>query len=216
MWERLNKEEKLERRNIERKKEMTKKLKEDISKWQVVVLSDFSGMNINEMEDVRGALKENDCSFHVMGNTIIKRALKDTKFEQLVDEISGPNVVAYTKNNPVSLIQTLVKKSRVHKNLKIKTGIVEKRLLSQDEIKRISTLPPREVLTAQLLAVFNAPLSNFISVSNGVLLKFIYVLKACQDKRQSHLLATAEDSCQDKRQSHLLATAESDCQDKKS
>jgi len=179
--------ENLESKSIKEKREIVEKLKEDVSKWQVVLLSDFSGMSIKEMEDVRGALKESGGSFHVMGNTIIKRALKDTGFSGLADKISGPNAVAYTAANPVDLIQTLVRKTKIYENLKIKSGAFEKRLLSRDEIGAIATLPPREDLTAQLLSMLNAPLSNFMNVFNGILLKFIYVLKACEEKKDRTL-----------------------------
>ncbi len=177
----------LESKSIKEKREVVEKLRKDVDEWQAVILSDFSGMSIKEMEDVRGALNESGGSFHVMGNTIIKRALKDTGFSELADKISGPNAVAYTTANPVDLIQTLVRKTKIYENLKIKSGAFEKRLLSRDEIRAVATLPPREVLTAQLLSMLNAPLSNFMNVFNAILLKFIYVLKACEEKKDRTL-----------------------------
>lgn len=172
----------LESKSMGEKREIVERLKEDVNRWQIVVLSDFSGMSVKEMEDVREALKETGGGFRVVKNTIIKRVLKDTVFNGLVDKISGSNAIAYTEKDPVNLIQALVKKVKSCENLKIKSGAFEKKLLSLNDIEAIATLPPREVLTAQLLSMLNAPLSNFMNVFNGILLRFIYVLKACEKK----------------------------------
>jgi large subunit ribosomal protein L10 len=113
------------------------------------------------------------------------RAADGTDMTLLKEHFLGPCAVALSYEDPVAPAKVLVKFSEDNAALEVKAGIVEGRLVDSSDIKRLAKLPSQEVLLTQLLMLMNTPASNLVKVLGGVLTKFMGVLEAIKQQKES-------------------------------
>jgi len=160
------------------KEKLVEALHEKFSRAKAVVLTDFRGLNTSAMYDLRGRLREASVEYRVVKNTLMLRASQGTDTALLKEHFSGPCAVALSYKDPMAPAKILVRFSEGNAALEVKAGIVEGRAIDSGGIKRLSRLPSREDLLAQLLWVLNGPARAFLMLLCGVPRNFLAVLKA--------------------------------------
>ncbi|KNF08009.1 50S ribosomal protein L10 [Gottschalkia purinilytica] len=170
--------------SLELKKQVVDEIKEKITGSQSVVLVDYRGLSVEEITDLRKKYREAGVDYKVYKNTLMRLAFKDAGLEDFNQYLTGPNAVAFS-NDPVAPAKITSEFSKDHKDLEIKAGIVDGKLIDLDEIKELAELPSREVLVAKALGGLNAPITGFVNVLQGNIRNLVYALNAIKDKQEA-------------------------------
>jgi large subunit ribosomal protein L10 len=148
-----------------------------------IILSDFTGLNVKDISELRRACREKGITFRVVKNTLAKRSLQDLGFEGVASLLEGPTAVAISTEDEVAPAQVIKKFADDYELPRFKGGYVSGRLLSEKEVIRLAALPGRDVLLAQVVGTTQAPLRGIINCLNASLRDLVNVVKAIEDKK---------------------------------
>ena len=160
-------------------------LKEELGRAKIIVLTDYRGLTVAQMNKLRRILQAEGVKYKVVKNTLTRIAAKELGIEDLNVYMQGPVAIAYGYDDPVTPVKLLVKFAKENDQLSLKGGLLEKQILDEQGLRRLSDLPSREVLLARTLGSFQAPLVGMLNVLQGNLRGLVYVLKAIKEKQQS-------------------------------
>ncbi|MEW5761917.1 MAG: 50S ribosomal protein L10 [Bacillota bacterium] len=158
-------------------------LKEKLARARVTVLTDFRGLDVAAMTRLRCRIREAGGQYRVVKNTLARRAAGEAGIEGLDPYLTGPVALAFGFDDPVALPRIFSEFVREFKQLEIKGGILEGRVVPPEAIRALADLPPREVLLAQVVGGFQAPLAGLVGVLQGTIRKLVYVLEAVREKK---------------------------------
>ena len=167
------------------KEKVVEALHDKFSRARTVLLTDYRGLNMTAMTELRSQLREASVEYRVVKNTLMSRAADGTDMTLLKEHFVGPCALALSYEDPVAPAKVLVKFSEGNAALEVKAGIVEGKVVDSSGIKRLSSLPSQEILLTQLLMLMNAPIANLVTVLSGVLTKFMGVLEAIKQQKES-------------------------------
>jgi len=170
---------------IEKKKEIVKDLHEKFLRSKVVILTDYKGLDVTTINDLRRRLGAEEIEYKVVKNSLLIRASEETDIALIKDYFKGPSAIALSYDDPIAPAKVLTKFSEEHKQLEIKTGVMDGRVLDMGAIKRISALPGREELLGQFLSVANGVVTGFVRVLNAVPAQFLNVLQAIKEQKEA-------------------------------
>ncbi len=148
------------------------------------ILADFRGLNVQQMAALRNRLRDTAVEFHVVKNTLARRAAQDTDFVQLVDYFVGPTSVALTVDDVVAMTKALTTYAKAEPKLAIRAGLIEGRVATPEDLTALADLPPREVLLARMLAGMQGPVAGLVGVLQGVLRQLLYALNAIKEAKE--------------------------------
>jgi large subunit ribosomal protein L10 len=169
---------------IEKKAKVVEDIRERVSKAQIGILADFTGLKVESMTLLRRQVKEAGGELRVAKNTLLKRAAGDGNLiEPISQDLTGPNALVLGYEDPVALAKILIKFAQDKPLLKIKGGVMAGKPLTAQEVDSLSKLPAREVLLAQLLGLLQAPPRALVTVLSGVLRNFLNLLVAIRDQK---------------------------------
>jgi large subunit ribosomal protein L10 len=166
------------------KEKAVEALHEKFSRARTVLITDYRGLNMEAMNELRSQLREASVEYRVVKNTLMNRAADGTDMILLKEHFIGPCALALSYEDPVAPAKVLMKFSEDNAALELKVGIVEGKFVDSSGIKRLAKLPPQEVLLTQLLMLMNAPVANLVTVLSGVLTKFMGVLEAIKQQKE--------------------------------
>lgn len=170
---------------LDKKKEIVKDLHEKFLKSKFIVVTDYKGLDVPTINDLRRRLREHEIEYKVVKNSLLIRAAEETDVAIIKDYFKGPSAIALSYDDPVAPAKVLTKFSNEHKNLEIKTGVMDGKVLDLNAIKTMSTLPSREVLLGQFLSTVNGVATSFVRFLNAVPVQFLNVLQAVKDQKEA-------------------------------
>ena len=170
---------------IEDKKKVVEDLKEKFARTKVVIVTDYQGLNVAQMTELRRKLSEADIEYKVVKNTLLTRASKDTDAALLADVFKGPSGIAMSFDDPVAPAKVLTEFAKDHKKLAIKAGVMDGKIMDADAITALSKLPSREELLAQVLSAMNAVPAGFVRALADVPRRMVNVLSAIRDQKEA-------------------------------
>jgi large subunit ribosomal protein L10 len=173
------------------KEKVVEALHEKFSRARAVLLTDFRGLNMSAMTELRSQLRDASVEYRVVKNTLMTRAADGTDMALLKEHFLGPCGVALSYEDPVAPATILMKFGEDNSALEVKAGVVEGQVVDLAGIKRLSKLPSHEVLLTQLLSLMNAPVTGLVTVLSGVLRNFVGVVEAIKRQKEG---ATQADS----------------------
>jgi large subunit ribosomal protein L10 len=154
---------------------------EQLAQSQGLILTDYRGLRVPDMERLRHSIRETDSSFKVIKNRLLKLALDEAALETPDEWLEGPTAVAFCRGE-LPPVAKVINDFTEESSLAIKGGVMHDALLSVDEIVALASLPARDVLLAQMLSTFNAPATQVAgAVASGVR-QVLGVLQAYVDK----------------------------------
>lgn len=169
--------------NLEAKKQVVEEIKDRFQKMQSAVLTDYRGLNVGEVTELRSKLREAGIEFKVLKNTLTKIAADEVGLEGLDPYLEGPTAIAFGVEDVVAPAKILSDFAKTHKALEIKAGILENKVIDFEGVKALADLPSREVLLAKLLGSMQSPMYGFAGSLQGILRNFVYVLDAVREKK---------------------------------
>lgn len=169
--------------NLEAKKQVVGEIKDRFQKMQSAVLTDYRGLNVAEVTELRTKLREAGIEFKVLKNTLTKIAADEVGLEGLEPYLEGPTAIAFGVEDVVAPAKILSEFAKTHKALEIKAGILENKVIDFEGVKALADLPSREVLLAKVLGSMQSPMYGFAGSLQGLLRNFVYVLDAVREKK---------------------------------
>lgn len=167
------------------KKKIAENLHDCFSRSQVVILTDYKGLDVMTMNDLRRKLREANVEYQVVKNTLLRLASEETDASLIKDHFKGPSAVAMSFDDPVSPAKALVEFAKKNDKLEIKIGVLNGKVIDLSVIKALSDLPSREILLGQLLSVMNGVPTGLVRVLNGVTTQLVNVLHAIKDQKEA-------------------------------
>ena len=141
--------------------------REKLSGVRGAVLTDFRGLSVADITELRSLLRKSEVEYKVVKNTLARLAVKDTGLEGLATYFEGPTAIAISRGDPVAASRVLSTWSRTRPTFAVKGGIVEGQLVGPADIAALADLPPREVLLARVAGAFQGPLQALANVLAG-------------------------------------------------
>ena len=165
------------------KEQVVAELAQKLASAKASFLADYRGLNVEQVNKLRGELRGAGVEYQVAKNTLLKLAAKGTSAECLNDHLAGPTAIAIATGDPVAPAKILAEFAKTNPKFELKAGALDGKLLNVDEIKALAELPSREVLLAKMLGSLNAPVTNFVGVLAAIPRSLVQVLAAIQDKK---------------------------------
>ncbi len=170
---------------LDDKKHIVEVLHERLAKSKVVIVTDYKGLNVETMTELRRKLREEKIDFQVVKNTLLIRAAQDTDVAVIQDQFKGPSAIALSFDDPVAPAKVLIDFAKKNEKLAIKAGMMAGRALDLAGIKALAALPPREALLGQLLSAMAGVPTGLVRVLNGIPQKLVYALQAIKDQKEA-------------------------------
>ena len=150
----------------EQKSAVVENLSGTFKKATIALVSEYRGMSVAETTEVRRKLRAVRGELKVAKNTLIRRALKDTGYSSLEDKLGGPVGLIISTEDPVEIAKTVVGFKDLGEKFKLRGGVVDGKAVTPEEVQALATLPPKEVVFAQLLGLLNAPATRLVRLLN--------------------------------------------------
>jgi len=170
---------------LEAKQQIAEDLHDRLAKSVIIVLTDYKGLDVTSINDLRRKLRESNIEYQVVKNTLLVRAAEDTEVALIKDHFKGPSAVAISYDDPVAPAKVLTQFAKDNGKLEIKVGVLNGKVLDAQAIKALATLPSREVLLAQFLSTLNAVPTSFVRVLAEVPRSLVNVLTAIKDQKEA-------------------------------
>lgn len=171
--------------NISEKQNIVADLHERLAKSQIVILTDYKGLDVEAVTDLRKKLREADVEYQVVKNSLLARASEGTDAALIKDHFKGPSAIALSFTDPVAPAKVLSEFAKDNDKLEVKIGVMGGKELDLDGIKALSSLPSREVLLGQVLSAMNAVPSSFVRTISEIPRSFVGVLNAIKEQKDA-------------------------------
>ena len=163
--------------------QLVEELHQKFSESKIVILTDYKGLNVDKINELRRKLTESNIEYRVVKNTLLARASEDTDVALVKDHFKGPTAIALSFDDPVAPAKVLSEFAKDNDKLEIKVGVMGGKLLDLNAIKSLSSLPSREVLLSQVLSAMNGVPTGLVRALNNVPQKLLYALQAIKDQK---------------------------------
>jgi len=165
------------------KTEGIQKIKELIGNSSDVIFTDFRGLNVSQITELRRSLQEKEAEYRVVKNSYARLALRELGFPFEEDFLIDPTALALAKADIGPITKVLFQFTK-DSTLKIKGGLVDGRVVSSEEVAAISKLPGRSELYALLMGTMSAPLTNMVYALNGIATKLVRTVQAVAESKE--------------------------------
>ncbi len=152
--------------NREEKAQLLSELNELFNGAEIVVVSHYKGLTVEEVSELRNNIRKAGAGFRVTKNRITRLALKGTKFEAIADLFTGPTAIAFA-NDPISACKACIEFAKTNEKLVVIGGAMGTGVLSLDEIKKLATIPSLDELRAKIIGLLQAPAAQLARVTKA-------------------------------------------------
>ncbi len=169
--------------NLEEKKAVVADVSAQVAKAQAIVVAEYRGLGVGNMTQLRAKARTSGVYLRVLKNTLARRAVKDTPFEKLADQMIGPLVYGIS-SDPVAAAKVLHEFAKANDKFVIKAGAMPNAVISAKEVAALANMPSREQLLSMLLGTMQAPVAKFVQTLNEVPSRFVRTLAAVRDQKE--------------------------------
>jgi large subunit ribosomal protein L10 len=162
------------------KEKVVAELAERLRTTETLIVADYRGLSVTDINDLRGKLLEHGARFTVVKNTLTRRAAEEAGSDALLALLDGPTAIAFleSEGDPVAVAKALNTAARETRVLQIRGGILDGQQIGEDEVRSLATLPPADVLRSQLVGAVAGPLTTVVGLFTAPLRDLVNVLDA--------------------------------------
>jgi large subunit ribosomal protein L10 len=160
--------------------QLTRRIRESKS----VFLTDFTGLNVEEINNLRRAFKKASVHYEVVKNTLAGIASKSAEYEKLVDFLHGPTALAFGVDDPSAPARVIKEFKKSSEKLQIKACLFEGVLIGPERLNEIANLPKKEVLLGRMVGSLYSPLTRLVFSLNGMLTKLVVAIDAVKKQKE--------------------------------
>ena len=166
----------------ERKQEVLAAYEEWLKKSQAVILVEYTGAKMKDLDGIRAKVRESGGEFHIIKNTLARRAFAQSGMDLPDDYLVKSTAVSFAFNDPASTAKALTEAMKGKEFIKVKGGFMSGKALDAAQVKALSDMPPLPVVRAQLLGVLQAPAGKLVRTLAEPARGLAAVLKAFSEK----------------------------------
>lgn len=171
---------------LEEKQQVTDDLSRRLEAAPTIYLTDFTGLDVQAMTVLRARLREEGVGYAVVKNTLALRALESIDFPEIEDHFSGPTGIVFGTEDPVIPARIVRDFAEEHEEKPtVKVGVVDRRVISADDVSQLAALPPRDELLASIMGSLTAPVSGIVGVLDGLMRDIAYMIEQVPQERES-------------------------------
>ena len=171
--------------NLAEKKRITQDLNERFSKAAVVIVTDYKGLDVDAINDLRRRLREAEVEYQVVKNSLLVRASQNTDVAKIQETFQGPSAVALGFSDATTPAKVLTEFAKDHEVFKIKMGIADGKILELKQIAALAALPSREVLLGRFVSVLNNLPAGFVRTLAEIPRRLLNVLQAIEEQKEA-------------------------------
>lgn len=160
-------------------------LTEQLASAKLIVLTDYRGLRVADLQELRANLRKSGGEIRVAKNTLTRIAAEQAGIEGLESYLEGPLALGIANDDIVGFTKSLSDFARTSRILTIRAGVLDKSVIGAEQVESIATLPSKEQLQAKLLGLLQSPMARTLSVLNGPSRSVAYVLQARADQLSS-------------------------------
>jgi large subunit ribosomal protein L10 len=160
------------------KMESVEALKERLGAAKTAVLTEYRGLSVQQLSDLRKQLKGAAAEYKVVKNRLARLAVKGGTLDALGAHLKGPTGLVFTKQDPVGVAKALQVFVKTNPQLQIKLGLVEGKVVQPAELKALADLPSKEQLRSQIVGAVQGPMAQLVSLLQAPLRELVFVLEA--------------------------------------
>ena len=169
--------------NLEKKQEVVAEVSAQLVQAQAIILADYRGLEAVDMTKLRAKARTSGVYFRVLKNSLVRRAVADTPFARLAEQMIGPLAFAISAD-PVAAAKVLNDFAKGNEHFVIKGGAMPNVVMGPKEVGSLANLPSRDELLAKLMGTMQAPVAKFVQTLNEVPSRFVRTLAAVRDKQE--------------------------------
>jgi len=166
------------------KEAAVQEVREKLSKSQAVVLADYRGLNVSALTELRRKLGDAGIEFKIVKNTLTRIASKEIGLGELERYLEGPTAIAFAPGDPVAPAKIISEFAREHREIGIKGGALQGRVIGPDDVRSLAELPSREVMLARVAATMAAPISGLARALAGTVRNLAYAIDAVRRQEE--------------------------------
>ena len=170
--------------NLEEKKAVVAEVAGQVANAKSIILAEYRGMEVSDMTVLRAKARASGVYFRVLKNTLVRRAVTDTPFAMLSEQMIRPLVYGIS-DDPVAAAKVLHDFSKQNDKLIIKGGAMANYVMSPKDVANLASMPSRDELIAKLMGTMQAPVAKFVQTLNEVPAKFVRGVAAVRDQKQA-------------------------------
>ncbi len=162
---------------LDQKQAIAEELHGRLGTAEVVYLTDFTGLTVEAIGNLRAKLREVGAEYRVVKNTLAIRALEGLDIPNLGEHLQGPTALVLAGEDPVAPAKAVREFARENEDRPvIKVGVVERRTVTAEQVTRLADLPPRDFLLASIAGSLTAGVGGIAGVLNGLIRDIAYMV----------------------------------------
>ena len=169
----------------QRKEEVLSQYSEWIKKSEAVILVEYSGARMKDIDGIRAKIRDAGGEFHIVKNTLVRRAFADNGMELPADYLVKSTAISFAFTDPASTAKALTESTKGSQFVKVKGGFMSGKSLTAAQVKALSDMPPLPVMRATLLGVLQAPASKLVRTLAEPARGLAAVIQAHSDSAQA-------------------------------
>jgi large subunit ribosomal protein L10 len=166
-----------------RKSERVQDIASVIKDAKSIIMNDFTGLNVQDISELRRVCREKGVIYRVVKNTLAKRSFAEIGLDGAAPLLDGPTAIAVSTSDEALPAQLLKKFADDYELPRLKGGVVAGRIMTAEEVIRLASLPGRDVLLAQVVGTAQAPLRGLLNCLGASLRDLVGVLNAVAEKK---------------------------------
>lgn len=166
----------------ESKERTVARLREQLAGSRTLIVSEYRGLTVGEIGEIRRSLRKRDVSYRVVKNRLMRIAAADSVGEALSPLLAGPTAIAFG-DDEVATAKAVIETIRPYKVVRITGGVLGDHAIDADAVSRLATLPGREVLQAQLAGAMQSPIATLGGLLGASLRNLGYALAQVRDQK---------------------------------
>ncbi len=166
----------------EKKEELVAGYVKQLSNSEAIIVTDYRGLTVPQLQELRGKIREADGSFSVVKNTLAGLALQQAGLPAIDDMLTGPIGIGFCGSNVPGVAKAITDFAKGNDKFMVKGGLMGQTILNEDAVKSLASLPSLDVLRAQILGLISAPASQLAGVVAGSVRQLVNVVNAYAEK----------------------------------
>ncbi|OFX17301.1 MAG: 50S ribosomal protein L10 [Armatimonadetes bacterium RBG_16_58_9] len=150
-----------------------------------LILTDYQGLNVKQISDLRRRLREGGSGFTVVKNTLLKLAAADTEAIPLTEGLVGPTAVVYADGDPVAAAKALLSFGKEVKAVHVKHAMVDGKMFDADQVEALAKIPSRQELYAMVVGGLRSPITGLVGTLQSMISGLVFTLKAVAEHKQA-------------------------------
>ncbi len=166
------------------KEQIISAMKERIVRANSLFFADFTGITVEQINELRREFRKSDIDYEVVKNTLARKALEEVGgYDSVLDKLESPTAIAFAYGDPVAPAKIIKKFREKHSKMSVKVCVIEKQVFDGKDLDKLAKLPSRNELIAGILGSIQAPMAGIAGAVGAVMRDLVFVIDAIEKKK---------------------------------